>query len=143
LIGIEPADEEERLRAYGVDRIRDLAVKKKKFKHNPDIDPDEHYRDVLGIWSGKDYASGEEIPVTDVLLQAPQEIWNWIEALPWHQSQELVSKLEKTVTFKLSIRATQDFYAQVLKWTPKVNVVAPPAVRNAIKKLYIEGLKNY
>lgn len=55
--------DEYQLKAYGIDRIRNLVVHDTLFERNVDIDVNGMYRDCYGIWND------ESLPVEEVILQ--------------------------------------------------------------------------
>lgn len=68
------------LKAYGIDRIRNLVVHDTLFERNVDIDVNGMYRDCYGIWND------ESLPVEEVILQYDNRDGYFLKAMPLHHT---------------------------------------------------------
>lgn len=134
LIGIEPRDKKNGLKAFGIDRISQLKATGKNFERSSKHNPDSHYKDLIGLWSGKD----EE--TVEVHLRTDTTTWKYIEALKWHHSQENLGEQNGYVEFTLRVKPTTDLITLLLQWTPHVKVIAPITLRKKLNSMLRDGL---
>jgi predicted DNA-binding transcriptional regulator YafY len=142
LIGTEK-DSPTDFRAYGLDRISALNITNTFFQINENIDADAYYKDLIGIWSGKNLQTGQEEPTERIVLQIDEMNWNYLEALPWHHSQEIIKRTDHHVEFAITVKATMDVERLILEWTPDVKVIAPESLKNKIKTALSKGIELY
>lgn len=141
VVGIKPG--EDHIHSFALDRITDLRITNRKFKPQANIDIDDYFDDVLGVWSGTDANTGDRVPVEQIQLQVRPYIWKWHQSLPIHHSQKLISQTDESVIFQLTIRPTIDFYSYVLKWTPYIKVLSPAHVVSTVMHELTAGLNQY
>lgn len=90
------------------------------------VDVDELFADSFGI------IREDKTPVERVVLKVEREQANYFISRPLHQSQTIVERTDKFVTFSLQVSPTYDFIMEILSHGPKVEVLAPKSLRNVI-----------
>ena len=121
---------------FALDRIQDLFVEKDHFasvKYNVS----KEFRDSFGIINGTDETAIE------IILSFTPEQGRYVESLPLHHSQSLISKSKKEIQFKYYIRPTYDFRMEILSYGSKVKVIAPKILQEDIINELQAALKQY
>lgn len=110
---------------FALDRIQDLILEKDHFapiKYNVE----KEYRESFGIINGTDEKA------TEVILSFTPEQGRYVESLPLHHSQKLISKSEEEIQFKYFIRPTYDFRMEILSYGSKLKVIKPERLQKQI-----------
>ena len=142
-IAIEPNPELVKFRYYGLDRMCNL-IKGNPFNRDKQKEYEDHYNDVIGIINGYKYQTGlDEIVAETIRLRVGKVNWNYIEALPWHDSQKKVNESGDYVEFELYIKPTSELEKLILEWTPQVEVLQPEKLRNKIIEKLNKALAYY
>ena len=130
------AQDENSIKNFALDRMRDLVITTQKF---PAINYNvqEEFKNSFGIINGTD-----EEPEEVLLSFTPRE-GRYVQSLPLHHSQELVVKNEKEICFRYFIRPTYDFRMELLSYGDQVKVLKPEALRKMIKSQLQQALTNY
>ena len=84
----------------------------------------KEFRESFGIINGTDETA------TQVILSFTPEQGRYVESLPLHHSQALISKSNEEIQFEYYIRPTYDFRMEILSYGSKVKVVEPKAFRS-------------
>jgi predicted DNA-binding transcriptional regulator YafY len=129
------------IRVFSVERISDFKETGDKFVRPAEFDLSEYLRDNCfnGI-HGK--------PVTVQLKASGVTARIFAERL-FHPSQKIIERKQKrgtspeTITVELTVAGGRGLERFILGWLPDIEVVAPPDVRETIKKVLLEGLKNF
>ena len=130
------AVDEEKIKNFALDRIRDLSITTSKF---PAVEYDVHeeFKDSFGIINGTDEAA-EKV----VLSFTPQE-GRYVASLPLHHSQQLILENEQEIRFSYFIRPTYDFRMELLSYGDQVKVLEPESLKAIIKEKLQKALKGY
>lgn len=94
-------------RAYAMDRTQDLAVDEEVFDVSECEEIRERFDFVIGI-------SGADKKPELVKLAFKNEQASYIETLPWHPTQEVVSKNEKETVFSLYVVHNYELVQKIL-----------------------------
>ncbi|CAL67527.1 helix-turn-helix transcriptional regulator [Christiangramia forsetii] len=129
-------DKDERIKNFSLDRIQDLSISSNKFKP-VSYNIEQEFRDSFGIING----TGEK-PV-DVILSFTPEQGRYINSLPLHHSQELISNDENEFQFSYYIRPTYDFKMEILSYGDQVKVLEPENLQETISKNLKAALNLY
>src|SRR5690606_25912264 len=124
------------VKAYGLDRISGLEIKKTTFQRTG-FDVKEEYRNLFGI------ISPNEHKLEEIVLSFDAHQGQYIKSLPLHHSQEIIQDDETELRIRLNIYPTYDFKQEVLSYGNRVRVISPAGFRNGVKKEIQEMLAFY
>ncbi|GAA4314657.1 WYL domain-containing protein [Pontixanthobacter gangjinensis] len=134
LIGRDENDQ--RAKNFALDRIGNLFIEKSGFEPIP-YDVEKEFKDCFGIING----TNEE--ATEIILSFTPEQGRYVESLPLHPSQSLISKSEEEFQFRYYIRPTYDFKMEILSYGNKVKVIEPKEFKEEIVKNLRATLSQY
>lgn len=124
------------LKTFGLDRISDLHITRKKFEYPDDFNPEEKFRYSFGI-------------ITDGTKPVKIKLWlshgqaDYIKSLPLHHSQKIVSENEKECVIELFVSPTYDFIMELLSIGQEVQVLEPESLKNKMIEMLEATLKRY
>jgi len=124
------------IKNFSLDRIEELVLTQTHFKTIP-YNVQNEFEDSFGI------INGTEEDATKVILSFTPREGRYIESLPLHHSQKLISKDENEMQFSYYIRPTYDFRMEILSYGDQVKVIDPENLSQQIKKQFKNGLKHY
>jgi len=134
LIALDTKDE--KLKAFGLDRISDLAVSKAGFKLQQKFNLKEHFKNAFGIMNL------EEQP-DKVVIRATKEQAEYLKSSPLHHSQQIQKETEKYVYFAYDLFPTYDFIQEILSFGNQVKVTEPKNLMDKIKELLTISIQQY
>jgi len=136
IIGLDADSPKFGLISFGIDRITDLKTTGKNFERDKKINPDEYYRNVIGMFSSK------KKPET-IILSTDESTWNYFNALPWHHSQELIDIVDGRAEFQLTVSITPDLVKEIVRWSPNIKVIMPASLKRKVIAVLEKGLALY
>jgi proteasome accessory factor B len=111
-------------RNFGLDRIQELSVTKKKFEPIP-CDINAMYKNAFGVETYE--------PVQKIVLMFTAYQAQYIKSLPLHHSQEVIFEDQKWCHFSYFMHPTNDFVMEIMKYGETVSVIEPQVLREDIK----------
>jgi predicted DNA-binding transcriptional regulator YafY len=123
-------------KTFGLDRISDLEITRKKFEYPKDFNPEEKFKYSFGI-------------ITDGTKPEKIKLWlshnqaNYIKSLPLHISQKVVSETETECVIELYMSPTYDFIMELLSMGSEVKVLEPKNLQEEIKSKLLKTLNLY
>ena len=129
-------DDYKEFRTYGLDRISNLELTKKKFKKKKEREIRERFDAIIGLV----YSFNERQFV--VLSFTPFQ-GRYIKSLPLHHSQEILIDNDKELRIQLFIIPNIELEQQILKYVPAVEVIKPEWLRKEIKNKLKNALAKY
>lgn len=127
--------EENRIKTYALDRMKDVQISGETFEPVEGLDMDNYFNDSYGI------VVTQSEPRKIVLRTTPRQA-KYLRALPLHHSQqETIS--DNFSLFTYHIRLTDDLIAELLSYGPAVTVLEPPELKAMVQTSLRESLKNY
>jgi len=129
--------EDKQIKSFGLDRLSDLDITKRKFQMPHDFNVNDHYKYCFGIISPNDN------PLEEVILSFTEEQGKYIKTLPLHHTQEILIDTKKEFRIKLQLYITYDFKMELLSYGDKVKVIAPKSLAEDIKKSLRDALGRY
>lgn len=137
LLGKE--DTSDILKTFGLDRITDFNVSKKKFEKNNQTDIANMFNNCFGIINPQD-----QLP-EKVILRFTYEQGCFIKTYPLHNSQKIISENENSnVTIvELNLKITHDFIMELMSFGEELTVIKPIKLSKKIKSGLEKTLKMY
>lgn len=124
------------IKTYGLDRIVDFDITKKKFSKN-EQEMNNDYNDCFGIIkpvSGKP----QTLRLAFETLQGKYVITN-----PLHSSQKIIQNDSKGLVIELKVFITHDLVMELLSYGSTLKVLAPKILITQMTRVYKAALKNY
>ncbi len=128
---------DERIKNFGLDRLKELEITKKRFVYPNDFDATEHFKHCFGI-----IGPGDQKP-QEIILSFDFYQGKYIKSLPLHHSQKILVDNEEELRIKLTLYITHDFFMELLSFGKNVEVLEPISLVNDIKKAFQEALYMY
>ncbi|MBI4947676.1 MAG: WYL domain-containing protein [Bacteroidetes bacterium] len=125
------------VKTFGLDRISELEITKKKFELAKNFDANKLFRNCFGIIV-PDNPKPEEIILSFDSVQG-----KYIKSFPLHESQQIIKDDADEVRIKLKLCITFDFLLELLSYGEMLKVISPPKLKKEILKLYSNALKQY
>jgi proteasome accessory factor B len=114
------------LRTFAVERIRSVAVEKRRFEIPAEFSPEEELQGAFGIVR-------EE--VIEVKIRFAREIAHGITDRIWHQSQQLVLEQDGSVLLTFTAGGRMEIISWVLSYGRYAELLAPPDLRDELGKV--------
>lgn len=123
-------------KTFGLERISDLEITRKKFDYPKDFDPDVKFKYSFGI-------------ITDGTKPEKIKLWlshnqaNYVKSLPLHHSQKVISENETDCIIELYMSPTYDFVMELLSMGSEMKVLEPKSLQEEIKSKLFQTLNLY
>ena len=105
-----------------LDRIRDYSYSILPFPDEYSFDPDEYFRDIIGVTK----LSGE---VKEVRFLVKNKLAPFIKQNPVHHSQKIVYRHENgDMEFTIEIIPNREFYNLIFDYQPNIQIISPREV---------------
>jgi predicted DNA-binding transcriptional regulator YafY len=127
---------EDVFKTFGLDRIFNLDITRKKFEYPISFDAEKKFEHSFGITI--DGVNPEKIILCFSHRQA-----DFVKSLPLHHSQKIVSESEKECIIELFMRPTYDFIMELLSLGKEVKVQEPESLKNKMIEMLEATLKLY
>jgi predicted DNA-binding transcriptional regulator YafY len=114
------------VKTYGLDRILDLEITKKKFTRPGDFDPDEFFRHCFGITKPADQDCEQ------IILSFDYGQGKYIKSFPLHHSQQVLIDNDDETRIKLSLFITIDFVMELLQYGDRVKILQPESLQKTL-----------
>lgn len=124
-----------RIKTFGLDRVSELEVTKRKFTRLTDIDLDVMFQDCIGVINPDD-ESPQKVILSFTRLQG-----QYIKSYPFHRSQKVVEDGENTVV-ELYVKITHDLLMELLSYGEEVQVVAPRSLAEELIAIHVAAAKS-
>ncbi len=112
------------LRTFGVDAIETAVVSDRTAKDVAEDTLDRHFASGYGIFAGA------ETQVAQLLFARDRA--RWVANEVWHPRQEGKLQLDGTYLLRLPYAKEPELVMDILRYGPDVEVLAPPALREAV-----------
>lgn len=124
------------IRTFGIDRIDDLEVLTETFTPKEDFFPEMIFNNTIGLI----YSMHE---VQDVVLSFSATQGKYIQALPMHSSQKVITDNEDECRISLKVAPNYELTQQILKHGKEVKILEPQWLKTEIKNIIEEMIKHY
>lgn len=122
------------VKTFGLDRIRELSITKKKFKPDNDFNVNDLYREYFGI------VNTSTDKAEEIILSFDKFNGKYIKSFPLHESQQILTDNEKETRIRLFLHTTLDFEIELLSHGDRVKVIAPDSLRKRVRGIYENAL---
>lgn len=112
---------------YALDRIEDLELTSEKASRPDDFDPDNFFKYAVGITSGNDAPE-------EVLLKTSPIASKYLDSLPLHKSQKIVSMDDDGYTFKLYVSISEELIRSILSYGGEIEVLSPDSLKERVRE---------
>lgn len=123
-------------KTFGLERISDLEITRKKFDYPKDFNPDAKFKYSFGIIT--DGTKPEKIK-----LWLSHNLANYVKSLPLHHSQKIISENETECIIELYMSPTYDFVMELLSMGSEIKVLEPKNLQEEIKSKLLKTLNLY
>lgn len=120
-----------------LDRITSLRITNDTFVKNPAIDIRKHFEDVVGVNVDEDFGC----QLVTLRVYGTQRAY--IEDLPLHKSQRLISHTPEYSDYELTVRPEYEFQHAILRLGNDAEILSPAWLRDDMKWYATELLKRY
>lgn len=117
------------LRVYSLDRMDSANKSEKSFTMKSEDYPQVIYNDNFGIIHGD-----EKTKSHDILLKFTIQQGQYILTRPLHHTQEIISKDDNHIIFKMHMKITLDLVQELLSYGSSLQVLSPDCLINEIRK---------
>ncbi len=123
------------LRIFAVESIREVEPLVKRAKAVPETTLDRELGSSYGIFAGKPRA-------TAILLFTPQRA-RWVAEETWHPQQQGRWRADGRYELRIPYSDDRELLMDILKYGADVEVMAPDALRETVKKMLNEAAGQY
>lgn len=120
------AQDEGKLKVFGLDRIKNLFTTGETFLRDANIKSEDLFRHSYGIWDDPD------TPVEYVELKYDALDGKFLKSLPLHHSQRVLADNDEEFRISLNIKITNDFRMALLSRSRSLEVISPESLREYI-----------
>lgn len=128
-------DEHDSLKAYGIDRMRNINVVDKTFKRSDSIDPDNLFKHSYGIWDDP------SMPVEEIELSYSPLDGKFLKTTPLHSSQKVLVDNDTEFRISLRLKITNDFVMAILSRSASLTVIRPLSLRERVREIYKNAIE--
>ena len=125
----------DKLKLFGVERISNLQILADTFERDETIDIDNLFKDCFGIWNQ------EDIPVEDIVLSYSALDGRFLQSVPLHHSQTILTDTESEFRISVRLRITNDFVMELLSRSTSLTVIKPVSLRRRVAEIYEKALQ--
>lgn len=119
----------EKIKTYGLDRMGEIIVTRKKYTFPATYDPKGIFRDSFGIISSVNGNKPEK-----VVLSFSKEQGKYVKNLPLHHSQQILKDTDDELIIQLKIYVVYDFIKELLSFGSSVKILEPQRLIDEIKE---------
>lgn len=122
------------VKTFGLDRIQELTITKKKFAPPENFDANNLYKDYFGIVNTSTGRAEE------IILSFNSHNGKYIKSFPLHESQQILVDNKNETRIKLFLHTTSDFEMELLSQGDKVKIISPASLRKRMREIYKSAL---
>ena len=129
-------NERQSLRIYGMDRIVSLEITGKHFLMPDDFDADTLFRNSFGVYL-------PDSKPEEIIFRTSEKEARYLEDLPLHQSQKVVSKDGNSVTFSIFVCPNESLVMELFRLGPRIEVLKPAHIRKELAAMAVRTARLY
>lgn len=123
------------MRTFSVDRVLEASEIPEAANEIPDDELDEYFASSYGIFSGKADKTA--------VLRFSAERARWVADERWHPRQVGQFLTDGRYELRIPYRHDEELVMDILRHGREVEVVAPPALRESVRKALRDALSQY
>ena len=121
-------------RTFGLDRLVDVKILKKKFKTRKTEEIKERFKQTIGLVYS---------PPQKVLLQFETRQGRYFKANPWHTDYKIIKDDKKALVIEMNISINYELEQRILMHHNYVKVIEPQSLTDNIKLLHKIAFEQY
>ena len=125
------------IHTYALDRIKGMKIENETFVMDEHINAEDYFKYAFGI-----YVEGDLEP-DDVIIEVTENEAQYMDTLPWHQSQKRIERADGKVKYQFKINPTNDFVSHIISRTDRAKVISPKSLVDKIKERLTATLALY
>ena len=129
-------NDEGQMRIYALDRVTMLELTDNVFEMPVDFSAQAYFSEYFGVLT-------DNTPMAHVVVRAHKWMANYLRTLPLHPSQRELESTPDYTDFSFDIRPTSDFLGELLRHSDGIEVLQPQDLREKMRQMIAEMLKNY
>ena len=129
-------NDEDQMRIYALDRVIMVELTDETFEMPKDFSPQAYFSEYFGVLTN-------DTPLAHVIVRAHKWMPNYLRTLPLHHSQRELTSTPDYTDFSYDIRPTSDFLGELLRHSEGIEVLEPLDLREKMRQMIVETLKNY
>ena len=129
-------NDEGQMRIYALDRVTMLELTDNVFEMPVDFSAQAYFSEYFGVLT-------DNTPMAHVVVRAHKWMANYLRTLPLHPSQRELESTPDYTDFSFDIRPTSDFLGELLRHSDGIEVLQPQDLREKMRQMIVEMLKNY
>jgi predicted DNA-binding transcriptional regulator YafY len=129
-------NDEGQMRIYALDRVTMLELTDNVFEMPVDFSAQAYFSEYFGVLT-------DNTPMAHVVVRAHKWMANYLRTLPLHPSQCELESTPDYTDFSFDIRPTSDFLGELLRHSDGIEVLQPQDLREKMRQMIVEMLKNY
>lgn len=118
---------------FSFDRILSLTLTNNKFRINPAFDAEQFFSEYFGVWAD------EKTPLERIVIRAFGQEQYYMDDLPLHHSQHVVTEGDDYTDFGFSLRPTPDFKTHLLGLGARIRILQPQWLADEIRQMHREA----
>lgn len=131
------AENGERVKCYGLDRMTNLHIRDAHFETPVGFNLAERFKYCFGIISSDDEQPHE------VILSFDPFQGNYVKSLPLHHTQQILVDSGEELRISLTVCLTHDFLMELLSFGDTVKAIQPQKLIDKLKSTYQNTLGKY
>jgi predicted DNA-binding transcriptional regulator YafY len=122
------------VKTFGLDRIQELNITKRRFVRPDNFDANDLYKDYFGIVNT---STGK---VEEIVLSFNNFNGKYIKSFPLHDSQQILMDNKKEIRIKLFLHITSDFEIELSSLGDRVKIISPDRLKKRMRDIYKNAL---
>lgn len=122
------------VKTFGLDRIQELNITKKRFVPPENFDANDLYKDYFGIVNTSTDRAEE------IILSFDSHNGKYIKSFPLHESQQIILDDQKETRIRVFLHTTSDFEMELLAQGDRVKIVSPNSLKKRMREIYENAL---
>lgn len=129
-------EKEDGIKTFGLDRIKDFTVLKKKFTDNDLKSIQANFQHCFGI------ICPAEVKPEKIVLSFNSGQGHYIKTFPLHASQKITKDDESEFRIELYLKVTHDFVSELLSYGNDLSIIGPASLKKEMRRIFAEGVRN-
>lgn len=125
------------VKTFGLDRIQELNITKRKFAPPQNFNANDLYRDYFGI------INTSKDKIEEIILSFDNFNGKYIKSFPLHESQQILVDNDTEMRVKLDLHITSDFEMELLSHGNRVKIISPDRLKKRMREIYKNALDNH